>query len=119
MKKEEPAGLSRVPSAIIPVQSLSELAKPEPSDLEKLFTMETRNMLAKVNTYNFPIFDFAESTKNQPLLVLAKHLVVDGGLLERLQLPTDKFITFIHNIEIGYKPELRCKFNLIMNLTYC
>ncbi|KAJ3152833.1 cAMP-specific 3',5'-cyclic phosphodiesterase 4D [Geranomyces variabilis] len=74
--------------------------------IEEYYTPETVPLLVRINEYNFPIFDFEQATKNRPLLVLSHHLVVQSGLLGRLQLPVDKFLNFMSEIEQGYNPEL-------------
>lgn len=81
-----------------------------PVNIEDYYTEQTVPLLVRINEYNFPIFDFADATKNKPLLVLSHHLVVQTGLLSRLQLPVDKFLNFMGEIEKGYNPELTCKF---------
>ncbi|KAI9015115.1 hypothetical protein BC832DRAFT_528155 [Gaertneriomyces semiglobifer] len=77
-----------------------------PVDIGQFFGEATLPLLVRINEYNFPIFDFAEATQNQPLLVLSYHLVVQSGLLSRMQLPVDKFVNFMWNVEGGYRKEL-------------
>ncbi|KAJ3050726.1 hypothetical protein HK102_012214, partial [Quaeritorhiza haematococci] len=67
------------------------------------------HLLSRIHEYNWPIFDFVAATENRPLLVLAHHLTVTSGLLNRLMLPVDKFVNFMGVIEAGYHADLTCK----------
>jgi hypothetical protein len=76
------------------------------SQLSDLLNAETLRLLEQVQKYQFPIFEFAEATLNKPLTVMAYHLIIKGGLLSKLKLPSDKFINFIMSIESGYRSSL-------------
>ncbi|KAI9176171.1 hypothetical protein H9P43_006536 [Blastocladiella emersonii ATCC 22665] len=52
--------------------------------------------------WNWPIFDFAESTQGMPLLSLAATLFAREGLFESLRIPADKFLRCVHALERGY-----------------
>ncbi|KAI8822965.1 uncharacterized protein EV422DRAFT_386421 [Fimicolochytrium jonesii] len=79
---------------------------PEPINIQEYYSEDTQELLVKLNEYNFPIFAFEEACRSRPLLVMSHHLVVRSGLLGRLQLPVDKFINFMSEIEKGYNPHL-------------
>ncbi|KAJ3304808.1 cGMP-inhibited 3',5'-cyclic phosphodiesterase B [Kappamyces sp. JEL0829] len=76
------------------------------SDISALLTPETTALLAQVDNYNFPIFDFARETLNRPLVVMSHQLIVVSGLLKKLQLPEKKFMNFMVGVESGYKSSL-------------
>jgi hypothetical protein len=68
----------------------------------------TRDILEKVNTFNFPVFQLDVATHRRPLSTLSTYLVVESGLLGNLSLPADKFASFIVAIEKGYDSTLSC-----------
>ncbi|OAJ42348.1 3'5'-cyclic nucleotide phosphodiesterase [Batrachochytrium dendrobatidis JEL423] len=76
------------------------------TDVQKLMNDEIRFILYQVDDFNFPIFDLADASMNRPLFFLSHHLIVESGLLARLQLPEDKFLRFITAVEAGYDHNL-------------
>ncbi|KAJ3050263.1 cAMP-specific 3',5'-cyclic phosphodiesterase 4D [Rhizophlyctis rosea] len=74
--------------------------------IEDYYTEGTIPLLTKVEEYNWPIFEFAAVTNERPLLVLSHHLIVQSGLACRLNLPVDKFMRFMNEIEMGYHADL-------------
>eukprot|EP00842_Homolaphlyctis_polyrhiza_P005886 jgi/Hompol1/6299/HPOL_004922-RA len=74
--------------------------------IEDLVTDEVRIYMENVDEFNFPLFDFADAASNHPLLVMSHHLIIESGLLDRLQLPADKFLHFMASIEAGYDQSL-------------
>ncbi|KAJ2998632.1 High affinity cAMP-specific 3',5'-cyclic phosphodiesterase 7A [Globomyces sp. JEL0801] len=76
------------------------------ASITALMNPETCQYLEKLGNYNFPIFDFAKCTENRPLSVMSYQLVVNSGLLDRLQLSKEKFMLFMTKIELGYDSNL-------------
>lgn len=73
-----------------------------------LVTHTVKQLLDQIHIYDFPIFDFAEATMMRPLAVMSYQLVVESGLLSRLNLSRDKFMHFMVAIESGYRSSLTC-----------
>ena len=67
-----------------------------------------QQVLNLVEDYNFPIFELVSLSNNHSLFYLSRHLVVDSGLLSKLELPVDKFLRCMKHIEAGYRSELPC-----------
>jgi len=74
-------------------------------DILSLIDQHTLQLLEKVKDYNFPIFEFCE-TSPRPLLTMSYHLFVKSGLIGRLHLNTEKFLNFIKEIEEGYHTDV-------------
>ena len=86
-------------------------------ELESMYSLETELLLSRTIEYNFPIFKFAEAVNGHPLLILSHHIIVKGGLIDRLGLNVNKFVNFISTIENGYHSDLTCKsVNTSMNI---
>ncbi|KAJ1568771.1 cAMP-specific 3',5'-cyclic phosphodiesterase 4D, partial [Nowakowskiella sp. JEL0078] len=76
------------------------------SDVDSMYTPEAANLLRNVNDFNFDIFAFEKATNGNPLLIMANHVVVKSGLLDRLGLPANKFLNFVQTLEAGYHKDL-------------
>jgi hypothetical protein len=72
-------------------------------------TPEAKNLLLTIDDFNWKIFDFVTATKDHALLALSHHLCIESGLIERLEVPTEKFIAFMTQLEAGYRNDLTCK----------
>jgi hypothetical protein len=83
------------------------------TNVTHLLTVNTLELLDRINEYNFPIFEFAESTSLRPLVVMSHELVIKSGLLDRLGLNPEKFMNFMISVESGYRSNLTCNFKLI------
>jgi hypothetical protein len=82
-----------------------------PLDFDLDWNNQCLMMLSAITDYNFPIFEFDFATQNRPLTAMAHHLIINSGLLTRLDLPRDVFSSFIIKIENGYNPNLTCIYN--------
>jgi hypothetical protein len=105
-----------LPAPVLNPTSILSLEK-----LESIYSLETESILSRTMEYNFPIFKFSEAVNGHPLLILSHHILVKGGLVDRLGLNINKFVNFISTIENGYHSDLACKcifafVNLISNL---
>lgn len=98
------------------VSSLSvhqiKLTKPHP-DIGSLLTTEVLDYLDRIPEYSFPIFEFADATNQNPLFVMSHKLVIQSGLLSKLQFSPLKFMNFMADVEKGYDPNLTCNVSLI------
>ncbi|KAJ3063019.1 hypothetical protein HDU98_001113, partial [Podochytrium sp. JEL0797] len=95
-RRSSNASATYTPTIMLPTDELQAI----------LFSSETRSLLQRVPQFNFPIFDFTRATDNHPLLVLGHHLVLDSGLLGKLNLDPAKFVNFMSTIESGYHANL-------------
>ena len=84
------------------------LMEQKPFDIEDYLNEETVTLLNRIDEYNFPIFDLANATQQRPLTLIAYKVVVESGILSRLQLSTEMFFNFMIDIENGYHAELSC-----------
>ncbi|KAL2911343.1 isocitrate dehydrogenase (NAD(+)) idh1 [Polyrhizophydium stewartii] len=75
-------------------------------NIKELMTPQIQNIFLQLDDYNFPVFDLAAESNNRPLFFLAHQLVVESGLLARMQLPADKFLRFMAAVEDGYDANL-------------
>ena len=80
-------------------------------DIQSLLTSEVKTMLLDIENINFSIFEFSDLTSGQPLFVMSHTLFIESGLLSRLSIPNDKFLSFMHAIESGYDSQLACTLN--------
>ncbi|KAJ3326578.1 High affinity cAMP-specific 3',5'-cyclic phosphodiesterase 7A [Blyttiomyces sp. JEL0837] len=87
-------------SILTPTATLS------PSSITEFYNHATIPLLARIPEFNFPIFEFADSSSGHPLLVMAHHLCVTNGLVGRLGLNLEKFINCMATIEGGYHADL-------------
>ncbi|KAJ3410427.1 hypothetical protein HDV05_003813 [Chytridiales sp. JEL 0842] len=76
------------------------------SELSTMLDTKTVHLLSRINEFNFPIFDFASATSGRPLVMMAYHLCVSSGLVGKLGLSVEKFITGMATIEGGYHSDL-------------
>ncbi|KAJ3273736.1 cAMP-specific 3',5'-cyclic phosphodiesterase 4D [Terramyces sp. JEL0728] len=81
------------------------LSKPLP-DISSLLTLEVLEYLERIPEYSFPIFEFADATNQNPLFVMSHKLVIQSGLLSKLQFSPVKFMNFMADVEKGYDPNL-------------
>lgn len=70
-------------------------------------------LLGQIHDYSFPIFDFAEATKNNPLLVASQHFFVNSNLLQAFSIPPEKLRNFLVTIESGYHKDLPCTYSFL------
>ena len=81
----------------------------EKFDIETYLTTDTVTLLNRIDEYNFPIFELAKGTQQRPLTLVAYKIVVESGILARLNLQTEIFLNFMIDIENGYRADLSCK----------
>ncbi|KAJ3190824.1 hypothetical protein HK101_008336, partial [Irineochytrium annulatum] len=85
-----------LPTQLFPVEDVSKLLR----------TPATIPLLARIDDFDFPIFDFAIECAGRPLLVMAHHLFVESGLVGRLGLDVSKFLNCMATVESGYHADL-------------
>ena len=81
----------------------------EVPDISTFLNEPTREILEKIQNYNFPIFEFAKLCNNRPLFVMSHQLIVESGLLDKVKVPAQKFMNYMFSVENGYRPSLTCK----------
>ena len=106
--KEYKGTIDENPSFTVPIDEAQTPNVVNFPTIQTLKTAQVNQFLKKTLEYNFPIFGFNEIT-TWPLVVLGNHLIVESGLLKRLKLPLDKFMTFLFTIESSYDSKLTCK----------
>jgi hypothetical protein len=82
-------------------------------NIDQLFTENVHEYLSHILEYNFPIFNFAIETQCRPLTIMSHQLVIQSGLLDRLELCKEQFMNFIFSVESGYRASLPCMLSLI------
>lgn len=98
----------------IPIENdtvLDTASIPNQSDVKNVIpdSPQVRALLKTCGNYNFEIFEFDQLTEHRPLITMSHHLIKSSGLLDRLSLPSDKFINFMFDVESKYDPNLACK----------
>ncbi|KAJ3143784.1 High affinity cAMP-specific 3',5'-cyclic phosphodiesterase 7A, partial [Irineochytrium annulatum] len=78
----------------------------EAGSISGLYTARTVTYLNRLDEFNFPIFEFAKECGAHPLLIMSHRLCVGSGLVGRLGLNADKFVSCMATIELGYHSDL-------------
>ncbi|XP_059141069.1 cGMP-inhibited 3',5'-cyclic phosphodiesterase 3A-like [Physella acuta] len=72
-------------------------------DPEKEFEKNSLLQIARLNEWDFPIFDAADAEGTFLLSKVAYQLFTEVGLMETFRIPVAEFLHYFHALELGYR----------------